>query len=153
MPINLSICAVVDLCCDWLWDVQLNYIGLCIRGRVLLPPLHASVRPPFLRRPPNKNEVPPVPIHPNKSTQHRLCTVYRPSQKILISPRLWNSILDRYAIVNLRVAFLASQKSTHISPIMEFYVRQVRHRKLPRCCLDKSNKVEFMLLQFFSSRH
>ena len=97
VPINLATCAKIELCCDWLWGGQLNHIGICIWGRLLLPPSRASVRPPFPHQCPSKNEVTAVPIHPNKSTQHRLCPVYRPSQK-----------------------------STHISPIIELYVRQVK---------------------------
>ena len=107
-----------------MWGGQINYIGLWIWDRVLLPPSRASVRLPFLHRALSKNEVPPVPIHPNKSTQHHLRPVYQPSQK-----------------------------STHISLILELYGRQVRHCKLPRLCLDNVNEAESMLLQLFSSRH
>ena len=124
MPINFATCAVIELWCDWIWDSQLNHIGICIWGRVLLPPSHASVRQPFLRQPPSKNEVPPVTIHPNKSTQHRICPVYR-----------------------------HSQQSTNISPILELYVRQVRHRKFPCCCLNNANEAESIIPQLFSSRH
>ena len=91
---------------------------------VLLHPSRASVRRPFLHWSPSKNEVPPVPIHPNKSTQHRLCFVYRPSQQ-----------------------------STHISPILELFVRQVRDRKFPHFCIDNANEAESMITQLFSSRH
>ena len=111
VPINLATCAVVYLWCDCMWDNQLNHIELRIWGSVLLSPSHASVRLPFLHQASSKNEVPPVPIHTNKSTQHRLCTVYRPSQQ-----------------------------STHISQIMELYGRQVCHCKLTCCRLDNSNE-------------
>ena len=124
MLFNFSTCAVIDLCCDWLWDGQLNHIWFCIGDRVLLPPSWASVQLSFLHRSPSKNEVPPVPIHPNKITQHRLHPINQPSQQ-----------------------------STHISPILELYVRQVRHQKLPRCCLDNANEAESVLPQFFSRRH
>ena len=124
VPINLATCDVIDLCYDFLGYVQLNHIGICIWCRVILPPSHTSVLPPFLRQFPSKNEVPPVPIHPNKSTQHCIRPVYRPSQQ-----------------------------STHISPITELYVRQVHDQKLPRCCIDNTNEAESMLPQFFSSRH
>ena len=102
VPISLATCAKIEFYCDWLWVDQLNNIGLCIWGRVLLYPSHESVRPPFTHQHPSKNEVTAVPIHPKKITQHRLRPVYRPSQK-----------------------------STHISPFIALYVRQVRHRKLP----------------------
>ena len=124
VPINFSTCAEVDLCCDWLWGGHLKHIGLCIWVRFLLPPSHVSVRLPFLHQYPSKNKVLHVLIHPNKSTQHRRCPVYRPSQQ-----------------------------STHISTILELYVRQVRQRKLPRFCLDNANEAESMLPQFFSSSH
>ena len=77
VPINFSTCAVVDLYCDWICFCQLNHIGICFWGRFFFPPSHASVRPPFLRQSPSKNELPTVPIHPNKITQHRICPVYR----------------------------------------------------------------------------
>ena len=124
MHINLATYALIYLCCYLMWVFQLNHIGLCIWVRVLLPPSRASVLPPFLHQPPSKNEVPHVLIHPNKITQRRLCPVYQPSQK-----------------------------STHISTIIELYVRQVCHHKFPRCCLDNYNEAEFMLQQFFRSRH
>ena len=106
VPINLATCAVIELFCDWLCDGQIKHIGLCIWCRVLLHPSRASVCPPFLHQSPSKNEVPPVPIHPNKSTQHRLRSVYRPSKNPLISPQLWNYMLNRYIIRNFRVAVL-----------------------------------------------
>ena len=112
------------LCCDWLWGGQLNHIGLCIWVKVLFTLSRASVRPPFPHQGPSKNEVTAVPIYPNKSTQNRLRPVYRPCQK-----------------------------STHISPIIELYVRQVRHFKLPLCWLDNSKEAESTLPQLFSSRH
>ena len=124
MPINFSTCTLIELFCDWMWDGQLNHIGICIWGRVILPPLHESVRPPFLHKSPSKNEVTPVTIHPNKSTQPWLCPFYRPSQQ-----------------------------STHISPILELCVRQVRHQKLTRFCFDNGNEAESMLPQLFSIRH
>ena len=99
-PINLATCAVVDLFYDWLLDGHINHIGLCIWGRVLLPPLHASVCLPFIHITPSKNEAPPVPIHIKIITQHRIRPVYQPSQQ-----------------------------STHISRILELYVRQVRNWK------------------------
>ena len=81
--INLATCAAIQLFCDSMWDGQLNHIGICIWVRILLPPSHASLQPPFLHQSPSKNEVPPVLIHPHKSTQHR------PSQQsIHISPVL-----------------------------------------------------------------
>ena len=46
-----------------------------------------------------------------------------------------------------------SQQSTHISPILELYVRQVCHQKFPRFCLDNVNEAESMLPQLFSSMH
>ena len=107
-----------------MWGGRLNHIGICIWVRLLLPPSHTSVRPPFLHRAPSKNEVPHVLIHLNKSTQHRICHVYLPSQQ-----------------------------SANISPIMELYVWQVHHWKLPRCCLDTTNETESILTQLFSSRH
>ena len=124
VPINLDTCAVIDLCCDLLWDGQINRIGICTWVRVLFTPLRASVRPPFLRRYPSKNEVLHVPIRPNRSTQHWLCPVYR-----------------------------RSQKSTHISSILEFYVRQVRRQNFPGCCIDNANEADSMLPRLFSSRH
>ena len=93
-------------------------------GQVLLPQSRASVRPPFLHLSPSKNEVPPVQIHRNKSIQHQIFPVYWPSQQ-----------------------------STNISPILELYVRQVRHWKFLRFCLDNANKAESILPQLFSSRH
>ena len=73
--------------------------------------LHVSVQPPFLHQAPRKNEVPSVPIHPKKSTQHQICPFYRPSQQ-----------------------------STDILPIMYIYVRQLCHRKLTCFRLDNTNK-------------
>ena len=124
VPINLATCAVLDLCCDWLWDVQLNHIGIYIWGRFILPPYQVIVRTLFLHLPSSKNEVPPVPFHPNKSTQHRLHPVYRPIQQY-----------------------------THISPFLELYVRQVRHQIFPCCRINNANEMETMLPQLFSSRH
>ena len=104
MPINLVACTVVDLWCDWLWDGQLNNIRICICGRVLLPPSHASEQTLFLHQSPNKHEVPPVPIHPNRSTQHQICPVYRTCQQS--TPQFWNSISNRHGIGNFCVAVL-----------------------------------------------
>ena len=123
LPITLATCTVVDIWCSWIWDCQIKHIRICNWGRVLLLPPHTSVRPPFLNLSPSKNEVPPIPIHPNKITQHRILPVYWPSQQ-----------------------------STHISLILWLYVRHVGHRKLPRCCLDNANKMESMLPKIFNSR-
>ena len=116
VPINVSIFFVVDICCDWLWGVQINHIGFWFWVMVILPPSYVSVRPPFLHLYPSKNEVLHVPIHKNKSTQHRIFPVYCPNQK-----------------------------STHISPILELYVRQIFHWKLPRCRLDNTNEYGWWL--------
>ena len=124
VPINMATCDALYLWCDWLLDCQIDHIGLFVGGRFLFPPSYTSVRPPFLCQYPSKNEVPHVPIHPNKSTQHQICPVYWPSQQ-----------------------------STHISLILELYVRQLRHRTFPCCCLDNANEAESMLPQFFSSRN
>ena len=124
VSINLATCTKIELCCDWMWGGHLNHIGICIWGRVLCHPSHASARPPFNHQSPSKNEVTAVPIHPNKSTKYRLCPVYRPSQK-----------------------------STHISPVIELYVRQVSHCTLPRCYLDNAKEAESTLPKFFSIRH
>ena len=48
VPINLATCAVIELCCDWLRDGQINHIGICILVRVLLPSSCAIVWPPFI---------------------------------------------------------------------------------------------------------
>ena len=115
---------IIDLCCDFLWNGQLSHIGICIWGSVLFPLSRASVWMPLLHWYPSKNELTPVLIHLNKSTQHHIRPIYRPGQQ-----------------------------STHISLILKLYVRQVRHRKLPRCCLDNANEAESMLPQLFSSSH
>ena len=106
MPINLATCAVIELCCDWLWGAHINHIGICIWGRFLLPPLRASVRPPFLHRSISKNEVPPVPIDIKKSSNTGFVLSNGLVNNPLISTRFWNSVLDRYTIGTFRVAVL-----------------------------------------------
>ena len=106
MPINLDTLYVLDLCFNWLWGGQINHIGICIWSRFLLPPLRVSVRPPFLHLCPSKNELSPVPIHQNKSPNTGFVLSILLVNNPLISPRLWNYMLDRYAIGNFRVAVL-----------------------------------------------
>ena len=106
MPINLSTCTVIEICCDWMWDGQLNNIGVCIWGRVLFPPSHAIIWPPFLYWSPSKNEVPHVPIHPKKTPNTGFVLSTGLVKNPHISYRFWNSMLDRYAIRNFRVSVL-----------------------------------------------
>ena len=100
MPFNLATCAVVNLSCDRLSDGQITHIGIYIWGKFVLTPSQVSVQPPFLRRSSSKNEVPPVPIHPKEAPSTRFVHSTGLVNNPLISPRFWNSMVDRYAIVN-----------------------------------------------------
>ena len=122
--INFDTCAVVYLCFYWMWYVQLDDIGICIGGRFLFLPSHVSVRPPFLHQSSRKNEVLPVLIHPNKSTQN--C---------------------------LRPAYWISQQSTHFSPILQLYVIPVHHCKFMHCHLENANETESTIPSSLSIRH
>ena len=95
VPINLATRTLVQICCDWLCYDQLNQIRLCISSRILLTPLHASVRTPFLHLPPSKNEVLPVLIHPKKSPNTGFVLSTGLFNNPLTSPLLWKYMLDR----------------------------------------------------------
>ena len=106
VPINFYACAVMELCCDWLWYGQLNHIGFYIWSRLILPPSRVSVRPPFLHWASSKDEVPHVLIHPKKAPNTGFVLFTGLVKNSLISPRFWNSMLGRYTIINFRGSFL-----------------------------------------------
>ena len=81
-------------------------LGSEFGGGVLLPPSCVSVRPPFLHQSPSKNEVPPVLIHPKKAPNTGFFLSIVLVNNPLISPRFWNSMVDRYAIGNFRIYVL-----------------------------------------------
>ena len=103
---NLATCAVVYICCDWLWDGKLNHIELCICLRILFPPTHASVHPPFLHWSTSKNELPPVLVHPKKLSYTSFFLSTGLVNNPLIFSLFCNSVLYRYVIRNFCVAVL-----------------------------------------------
>ena len=106
MPINLVTCAAVNLCCDWLLSGQLNHVELCVWGRVLLHPSHTSVQTPFIHRSPLQMR-----YHLFRSIQTKSPNIgFVLSTSLFNNPpvftRFFNSVSDRYAIVNCRVSVL-----------------------------------------------
>ena len=106
VPINLATWYLIYLCCDFLLDSQLNHIGVCIWVSILFPPSCAIVRPPFLHKSPVKTKYCLFRSIQTKSLNSGFVLSTSIVKNPLISPRFCNSMVDRYAIINFRVAIL-----------------------------------------------